>query len=84
MFKKYNITKLHDQYKYESLMFMHGFANGNLSRSFDNILKYNRDVLTGHKTTQSNMIQIDCCYSNCSKHLPVYSLNYGIYGLNKM
>ena len=42
--KKYSILKLHDQYEYENLLFMHRFANGNLPRSFDNILKYNHDA----------------------------------------
>ena len=66
--------KLHDQYEFKTLLFLHAFANGNLPRSFDNIFKYNLDMLTGHKTRQSNMIQIDCCYSNFSKHLPLYSM----------
>ena len=53
---------------------MHAFANGNLPRPFDNISKYNRDILTGHKTRQSNMTQIDRCCSNFSKHLLLYSM----------
>ncbi len=28
----------------------------------------------GHTTMQSNMIEIDRCYFNFSKHLPVYSM----------
>ena len=56
LFKTYNILKLQDQYEYETLLFMH---------------KYNRDVLTGYKTRQSNMIQIDRCYSIFSEHLPL-------------
>ena len=31
-------------------------------------------MLTGYKTRQSNMIQINRCYTNFSKHLPLYSM----------
>jgi len=74
LFKKYNILKLYDHYEYEIMLSMHDFANGNLPRSFDNIFKYNRDMLTGYKTRQSNMTQIYRCYSYFSKHLPIYSI----------
>ncbi len=75
IFQKYNILKLHDLYEYETLLFMYGFANANLPRSFDNICKYNCDMVTGYKTRQSNMIQIDRCYYNFSKLLPLYSMS---------
>ena len=69
LFRKCKLLKLREQYEYETLLFINGFADDNLPRSFDHIFKYNRDVLTAHHPRQSNMIQIDRCCSNCSKHL---------------
>ena len=79
LFNQIQYLKLRDLYEYETLLFMHGFANGNLPSSFDNVFKYSRDVLAGHRRSQLNIRQIDRCYSKFSKYL-----KYGKYGVNKL
>ena len=73
LFKSSNILTLHDQLKYDSILFMYDFARQNLPRSFQNLFRVNSKNLNSHTTRQSNLLFIERCETSFANNLPKYS-----------
>ena len=73
LFKKCQIFKIEDLYKFQVSMFMYAFVNHKLPKSFDGVFRFNSDVQVSHITRQSNLINVPRCHSAYSGRLPLYS-----------
>lgn len=72
LFRASHILKLHDQYKYDILMFMLDYKSNNLPPSFNNVYKSNCEKQTTYSTRQSNQLNINRCGSSFAQRLPLY------------
>ena len=70
LFNKSQILK--DLYEYESVLFMYDFVKNNLSLSFDDVFRYNRDVQNIHRTRQSDMIHVYRCHTKLEQITSLY------------
>ena len=75
LFKRSKILKINDLYEYQIILFMNDFAKKKLPNSFDNIFKYNCDVLSSCPTRQSDLMFIERCDSTFSARLPLYNFH---------
>ena len=73
LFKRSKILKINDLYEYQIILFMNDFAKKKLPNSFDNIFKYNCDVLSSCPTRQYDLMFIERCDSTFSARLPLYN-----------
>lgn len=74
LFRRSNILKVSDLYKYESLLFMQAYTQQMLPSSFSNIFKRNHECRENIHTRQNNLFRIDRCDSAFASRLPLYHL----------
>ena len=75
LFKQWNILKLEDLHEYQSSLFMYDFANNTLPHSFDNTLKYNREIQEFRLTRQADLLRVERGTSIFYSNLPLFSLS---------
>ena len=76
IFKSLEILKVHDQINLLNCLFVHGFLNGNLPKSFDNTFTKLSDIRSNDNTVSTINSELGCIF------LP--NVNTSTYGLNSL
>jgi hypothetical protein len=74
LFKATNIMKITDQYIFQSTLFVFDFIKKYLSYSFEQMFRFNHDILNSRATRISDHLYETRCRTNFANKLPLYAI----------